>query len=185
VLVQPITADLASHFRADLRGGVLVRAVEADSPAADAGVRRGDIIAEAAGRPVHGVDEWETRLRDQPADSRVDLVLIRDDQRLAVRITLRRFPMERADALAWQLLGVRVRERRHHVEVDAVRRSSSADQIGIRQGDIIAALGGRSVESVDEFRRKLIAHRNAQRLLVSIQRGQRLYHVPMPLGAAL
>jgi serine protease Do len=185
VLVQPITADLASHFRADLRGEVLVRAVEADSPAADAGVRRGDIIAEAGGRPVHGVDEWETRLRDQPADSSVDLVLIRDDQRLAVRITLRRFPMERADALAWQLLGVRVRERRDHVEVDAVRRSSSADQIGIRQGDIITALGGRSVESVDEFRRKLIAHRNAQRLLVSIQRGRRLYHVPMPLGAAL
>jgi hypothetical protein len=41
------------------------------------------------------------------------------------------------------------------------------------------------VTTVEEFRRKLIAHRNAQRLLISIQRGRQVYHVPMPLGAAL
>ena len=33
--------------------------------------------------------------------------------------------------------------------------------------------------------RKLIAHRNAQRLLVSVQRGRQVYNVPMPLGAGL
>jgi serine protease Do len=185
VLVQPLNPDLAAHFRAEIRGGVLVRAVEADSPAADAGVRRGDVITEVDGRLVHSVDEWESRLRDQAVDSAVKLAVLRDDERISISLTLRTFPIERADALAWQLLGVRVRERRERVEVEAVRRGSSADQIGMRSGDIIAALGGRSITTIEEFRRKLIAHRNAQRLLISIQRGRQVYHVPMPLGAAL
>jgi serine protease Do len=185
VLVQPLTPDLASHFRTAVRGGVLVRAVETDSPAADAGVRRGDVIMEVDGRVVHNVDEWETRLRDQAVDSAVGLTVLRDDQRLGLNLTLRRFPIERADALAWQLLGLRVRERRQHLEVEAVRRGSSAEQIGIRTGDVIAALAGRTITTVEEFRRKLIAHRNAQRLLISIQRGRQVYHVPMALGAAL
>jgi serine protease Do len=185
VLVQPLTPDLAAHFRTEVRGGVLVRAVEADSPAAEAGMRRGDVVTEVDGRVVHSVDEWETRLRDQAVGSAVRLTVLRDDQRLGITLTLRRFPIERADALAWQLLGLRVRERRQHLEVEAVRRGSSAAQIGIRSGDIIAALGGRAVTTVEEFRRKLIAHRNAQRLLISIQRGRQVYHVPMPLGAAL
>jgi serine protease Do len=46
----------ARHLRRSVglpdRDGVLVRVVEPDSPAAHAGVRQGDLIVEAAGRPV-------------------------------------------------------------------------------------------------------------------------------------
>jgi S1-C subfamily serine protease len=118
-------------------------------------------------------------------EAEIELTLLRDEQKLVLRFTPRRFPIERADDLAWDLLGLRVRERHRRVEVEAVRRRSSAEQVGIRAGDVIAALGGQSIGSVDAFRRKLVSHRNAQRVLVSVQRGRQVYHVPLPLGAPL
>ena len=185
LLVQDLTPDLAAHFGSDYRGGVLVRGIEQESPAAAAGVRRGDVVIDLDGHPVVNAGTWEARLRDQPADAELKLTLLRDEQKLVVRVNTRRFPIERADDLAWELLGLRVHERKKQVEVDAVRRRSSAEQIGIRPGDVIAALGGQPIDTVDAFRRKLVAHRNAQRLLVSVLRGRQLYHVPMALGAAL
>ena len=182
VLVQPITPEIAEHLGGKRRGGVLVRGVESDSPAVAAGIRRGDVILEIAGRPVNSVEEWESRLRDQPLDSSVRLTLARGQDEIVVQLKTSRFPMEHADDLAWQLLGLRVKERRRQLEVESVRRNSPAAEIGIRGGDIIAGLGGQSLDTLDAFRRKLIANRNAQRVLISVQRGARLYHVPLPLG---
>jgi serine protease Do len=39
------------------REGLLVRGVEADSPAERAGIERGDLLVAAAGRPLHGFDD--------------------------------------------------------------------------------------------------------------------------------
>ena len=44
------------------RAGVLVRGVKDASPADRAGVERGDLIVEAAGKPVEGVDDLYTAI---------------------------------------------------------------------------------------------------------------------------
>jgi serine protease Do len=52
------------------REGVLVRAVEDSSPAAQAGIEQGDLIVAAAGRPMDGVDAlYATLDRIQPGES--------------------------------------------------------------------------------------------------------------------
>jgi len=184
IVVQDLTPDLAGHFSAGHRGGVLVRSIEAGSPAAGTDLRRGDVIVSVDGRPVSSVGQWESRLHDHPPGSLLILSVQRDGADRSVELTTRKYPLERADELAWQFLGIRLTERRGHLEVSAIRPHSAAADIGMRAGDIIIAIAGRPVRTIDEFRSGFIKVREAQRVLVSVQRGSNVYHVPMPLGGA-
>jgi len=57
--VQTLTPALARQFGLHESVGVLVRGVEGASPAADAGVQPGDVIAEIDRQPVKSVDDLE------------------------------------------------------------------------------------------------------------------------------
>ena len=46
VNIQPVTADLAKDFKLDEQTGALVGGVRPESPAADAGLKKGDVITE-------------------------------------------------------------------------------------------------------------------------------------------
>ncbi|HSD10418.1 MAG TPA: trypsin-like peptidase domain-containing protein [Candidatus Binatia bacterium] len=181
VRLQDLTPDLAAHFGVGPGAGVLVRDVEADSPASRAGIERRDVILAMNDHPVHSVDQWDSVLRDRPVGDSIRVSALRGDSRLSFVVRTLRFPDERADALAWEGLGLRVSDRGKALTVKAVRQQSPAASVGIRPGDVVAALNGRSVETLEQFRRRLASLRSARRMLVSIQRGARLYHVPLPL----
>ena len=59
------------------RDGVLVRAVEPSSPAARAGLERGDLLALAAGRPLDSVDALYDVLDDVRGDRPLELTIVR------------------------------------------------------------------------------------------------------------
>jgi S1-C subfamily serine protease len=62
-------------------GGVLVTEVAPLSPAAAAGVERGDIITEAGGRPIHSKKDFETILGGMNNDRVILLLLERGGQK--------------------------------------------------------------------------------------------------------
>jgi len=183
-LVQDLSDELADHLGVSRRHGVLVRNVEQDSPAADAGVAAGDVIVEVDGRPVQSSDQYEQRIRDHAAEGEIRLSLRREGQEQQARVKSRTFPNERADSIAWKLIGVRVREARGGLTVVEVRRGSSAAQIGIQNGDAVVGVSGMRVEKVEQFRSRIVDVRNNQAVLLSIQRGARVYHVQVPLRGA-
>lgn len=61
--VQPLTPELAERFGLDSTDGVLISSVDPSSPAAEAGLRRGDIIKEVGRRPVKNMAEFKEALR--------------------------------------------------------------------------------------------------------------------------
>jgi serine protease Do len=68
--VQPLTPALARQLRVDVTRGVVVTEVQDDSPAATAGLTRGDVIVEANRIPVASPDELRQALagaNDQPS----------------------------------------------------------------------------------------------------------------------
>jgi S1-C subfamily serine protease len=67
--------------------GLLVRAVESGSPAAEAGVERGDLIVTAGGRPLDGVDSLYAALDELPrAESSLALALVRGTEEREVDV---------------------------------------------------------------------------------------------------
>jgi serine protease Do len=68
------------------RDGLLVRAVADDSPAAQAGVQRGDLVVAAGGKPVAGLDDLHEAI--DAASSVIDLTLVRGVDELDAPVRL-------------------------------------------------------------------------------------------------
>ena len=68
------------------RDGLLVRAVDPDAPAAQAGVRDGDLLVEAGGQALSSVDDLHDVL-DRWAEATIELRIVRgtDEQTITVR----------------------------------------------------------------------------------------------------
>ena len=78
--------QLGSYF--GVKQGVLITAVTADTPAARAGLKAGDVIVEVNGRPVSNVGDVNTAVTSVSGDGRVDLHVIRDKKDLRLTATL-------------------------------------------------------------------------------------------------
>jgi len=82
--VYPVTKQLGEKFGVD--GGVMVNDVRADSPAAKAGVKAGDIIVEANGKAVKGDMDLIREINEQKTGD-VTLTVIRDQKRQTITVT--------------------------------------------------------------------------------------------------
>jgi serine protease Do len=82
----PLGDQLASHF--GVRQGVLVSSVDAESSAASAGLKAGDVITAIDGRPVETVADVSERVRQSPTGSVLELTIMRDkkESTLEVRV---------------------------------------------------------------------------------------------------
>jgi serine protease Do len=178
-IVQDLTSEIAARLgiQTPRKGGAVVRGIESGSPAADAGITPGEVITAIDGRDVRSAEEYDQRIRDHSENGAIEFTVIGADGARQVTLHARHFPAERADALAWQLIGVRVAETRGGLGVDAVRPQSPAARIGVDTGDMIVALAGVPVRTVEEFRRRVTDVRLARGTLVSIRRGPYLYQV--------
>jgi S1-C subfamily serine protease len=84
VSVQELTPDLAAYF--GVGAGVLVSSVDAERPAAKAGLRAGDVITAIDGRPVKSTAELVEQLAGKQGE--VTISLSRDKKALTLKATL-------------------------------------------------------------------------------------------------
>jgi serine protease Do len=183
LVAQDLTPDLAFHFDVEPGSGVLISSVEPASPAAAAGLAPGQIIERVDGERVGSAVEYSRRTLGVTAGDTVEIAIVENGKRGTRSVTVRAMPSERIDEFAWNALGVSVKtnERGPGVAVDKVRPGSPAGEIGVLPGDAITALGGRDVEGVEQFRRRLVGVRTSSYVLLSVLRGRRLYRVTVPL----
>ena len=91
--VTPLTDQLAAYF--GTKGGALVTSVEADSPAAAAGLKAGDVVGSVNGRAVQNPDDViEDVQRAQPGDT-LALGIVRDKKPSTLKVTMPNQPARR------------------------------------------------------------------------------------------
>lgn len=83
----PLARRLRRSVGLPERDGLLVRVVEDDSPAARAGLRQGDLIVEAGGRTVAGVDDLHEVLDGLRDGQSLALGIVRGSDELALSVT--------------------------------------------------------------------------------------------------
>jgi len=82
----PIARRIVRHFDLAHESGVRVSTVEKDSPAAQAGVRDGDIIVGFGDEHVASIDDLHRLLTGGRIGDDVDIAVLRRDQRLSIRV---------------------------------------------------------------------------------------------------
>ena len=85
VVVVPMSDQLADYFGA--RDGVLVSEVRANTPAATAGLKAGDVITAVNGRSIMSPQDVVNEVRDVKPGGTVDLRVMRDRKELTLKAT--------------------------------------------------------------------------------------------------
>jgi serine protease Do len=88
--VRPITPELARQLNLRGQDGVVVFGVEDESPAAEAGLQRGDLIREVNRQRVRSLQDFERATKDIKEGERVTVLLQRGPQSLYVAFTVAR-----------------------------------------------------------------------------------------------
>src|SRR6185503_8430567 len=82
----PLHRRIVRFHNLPVESGVRVEAVQPDSPAMRAGVRRGDVIVEFGGLPVAGIDHLHRVLTDEQVGVSSNLAIIRGTEKLTLEI---------------------------------------------------------------------------------------------------
>ena len=170
VTVQQMTADLARSLQIGDSHGALVNEVQADGPAAAAGIRPGDVILAVNGVPVQSSNDLRNQVSALAPGSSANVSLVRDGHQQSVAVRLaevepkvaRNEPQGHGEPGG---LGVRVApltpELASELElppstgglvVEQVDPDGVAAAAGIQPGDVIRQIDGKAVKSAADLR---------------------------------
>jgi serine protease Do len=168
VAVQELTPTLARGLELPATRGILVGDVMPDSPAAKAGLRRGDVIVAIGGKPVEDTGHFRNLVAGTAPGTRAQLTILRAGKEQTVELTVGDLPERTASAAVApgepDPLGLSVSDvtpevaRRlglpagqQGVVVTAVSPGGLAAEAGLRPGDVVQEVNRRPVRSTKDF----------------------------------
>ncbi len=164
--------------------GAAVTEVQANSPAAQAGLLKGDVVTGLNGRPVRGAAELRARLAVVPVGETVEMRVQRgkETQTLKARIgeleKVRSAGGQAINGLAGAELTDAQRQggRERAVLVTAVDAGSDAFNHGLREGDVIFGVNQRRITTVQTLVKAL---RASGPLALNVARGDTVLAIPI------
>jgi S1-C subfamily serine protease len=162
--------------------GALVNRVRKKSPGANAGLRRGDIVTHVDEHPVESARGFFEFLVTVTPRQVLEISYRRNGKSRVANARAEEFPGELVEQLTDEMLGMDLHHRSEGgFLVMSIRDGSGAHRIGIRIGDLILAINGRTLEDGEALRRSVLDLRGRSRALVVVQRGAGRYNVTIPL----
>jgi serine protease Do len=199
VTVQPVTSEMAESLGLKDAGGVIVASVAADSAAARAGIRQGDVISEFNGQPVHDTNSLRNRVADSKPGSNASVTVMRDGHDQTLNVKLDEAKAERAEGRGQSgqadktALGVSVEpltpdlaqqlgvpKTVHGIAIDQVDPDGRAADAGIQSGDIIEQVNREPVRTVADLQAALKSGGEGRPVLLLINRQGRELFVTVP-----
>jgi serine protease Do len=192
VAIQDVTPDLAQSFGLNKAQGALVADVTLDSPAAHAGLERGDIIVNYDGTDIDEAHQLPVLVADTKIGKTVSITVLRNGEKKTLHATVAEMPTTVAGAgpggeeEAEQDWGLTVSnitpdvaqqldlESTKGVVITDVDPDSPADDAGLQPGDVITQANRRSVHNLRDYR-TAIAGKKKELLLLVNRQGQSFF----------
>jgi serine protease Do len=177
-----LTPEEAKRRGHDLPRGAVVVRVFADSPAARAGIRSGDVITEVSGRPVDSREAFSTATATLAPDQSVRLSVNREGASRTVEVRAGEPPSDLGLRILEEVAGLRVADEHRAVIVDEVIGRSRAAEVGLASGDQIVGVNGTEVGNTRDLNSQIIAGAERSSIVLSVARGRYVYNVTFPMG---
>jgi serine protease Do len=173
--INDVTPENATFFHMTNATGALISQVEADSPAAKAGIKVGDVITELNGKKMDNSGQLQAAISAQRPGNKVTLTVMRDGKGLNLPVTLESINKKSDETasnsgethgkarwgVALENLSADLRDQLRlpsevkGVVVTNVQPGSPADNAGISRGDVILEVNRKPVQSADDVKREL------------------------------
>ncbi len=188
--MQPLSPELAKSFGLAQQDGALVSSVAEGSPAAQVGVRPGDVVVEYDGHKVGRTTDLSRMVAATPAGKQVTMKVMRDGKQMTLSPTIARLTEKGDEAVASATtegdtrgrLGIVVEpltpetarglgtSEKQGLVVKSVQDGSPADHAGIRSGDVITEVNRQPVRSAEDLRGLVEQHKAGTSMLLLLKR---------------
>jgi serine protease Do len=200
VRIQELTKALAQSLRIDTTEGILVADVSKGSPAAQAGLKRGDVILAFNGRPTHDPGQLRNLAAMTAPGTKVPLQILRNNKKQEITVELGELPREQTAARTGEeaqppaQLGFNVQnltpelakqlgsDDTKGVVVAQIDPRSEAYQAGIRRGMVIREVNHQEVNNTQDFRQAVQKAEQDKQLLMLVQSQQATMYITFPIG---
>jgi len=195
VTIQELNQGLAESFGLERPDGALVSQVAPDSAAAAAGLKSGDVITAVNGKKISRSVDLSSSIGMMAPGTKIDLTVWRDhgEKELTAKLGSSSDDDQVASATGHDdsqggRIGLALRplspQERQQAQIDhgmvIMGAQGPSAEAGISSGDVLLAINGKPVDSVDQVRDVLKQKPKSVALLV-MRDGERIF-VPVDLG---
>ena len=201
VQTQALTMQLAEGLGLAEPRGALVDGAEPGTPAAEAGIRSGDVITAVNGAPVADNRDLARKIGDLKPSVRVDITYVRDGKPIKTRVELAAQPSATAKSTPavagnqdpFAGYGLALAPARAipgntgpGVVVVNVEADGAAAQAGIRDGDVILEVAGKAVAVPLDVKARIdaVRHDGRRAVLLKINSAEGTHFVALPVPNA-
>ena len=183
VVTQDLTPDLAQAFSIKANKGAVVARVFADSAAAEAGMKAGDVVISVNDRKVRNSADMRNRVGLLRIGDKLKMRIIRDGKPLVLTAVIAEPELTSiaGEKLSPKLSGALLAQvqsssnpEQSRVVVAEIVQGSPAWYARLQKGDVILSINRQPVKSLQSLK-KLVA--NQRQILLSLQRGDRAMFV--------
>jgi serine protease Do len=194
ITVQEVSGELAETFGMDKPQGALVNSVERGSPADKAGIQPGDVVLQFNGSPISRSGDLPPLVSDVTPGSKANVTVWRKGKTQSLQVRVGELEDEQSasgektDAPAGGLgLAVRPLTPKERSQAQVVSglvveevKAGPAQRAGIQTGDVILAVNGELVSSVEQLRAQ--TKKGDKKIALLVQRGDERIYVPLNKG---
>ena len=197
VYIQEVTPEIAEQFDLSEAKGVLVGDVIGDSPAEEAGIKRGDIIVRVNDEEVNSPEELQDRIRSIEIGEKANVEVMREGKEITFVVKIGEMPTldEEGEYLEEKVLSVQTGLKVEAVTSEVAKElklpwvkglvitevitESTADDMGLQPGDVILEANRLEVSSVEKWEEVISRLEPGDTLLLLVFRSGRTYYVPI------
>jgi len=198
VYIQEVTPEIAQQFNLTKAQGVLVADVVENTPAERAGIKRGDIIIKVNNQEVNSTTELQNKIKSLNIGEKATLEVLRNGKALSFIIKVEEKPATKGEGstspqekIFSVQTGLRVEPVTNKTAEEAglpwvkgliiteVVPGSSAEDMGLRRGDVILEANRREVSSLEEWETVINQLKEGDTLLLLVFRNQRTFYIPI------
>jgi Do/DeqQ family serine protease len=191
--LQPLSADIADSLGLKRPAGALVANVVAESPAARAGLKPGDVIVSVEGQPVDDPNAFDYRFTTRPLGTSVKLGVLRDGKELSATVALQTAPETPRDEITIRsrspFSGAKVANLSpalaDELQLDSgaegvvvldTDNGSYASNLGFQRGDIIEQVNNEPIHRTRDLERAAREQSRSWRIVIN-RRGTRISRI--------
>lgn len=194
--IQNLSEDLSKSFKYSNSEGALVGHVEPNGPAAQAGIKQGDIIVSLNGETMHNINQLRNYVASLKPGKSIPAEIFRDGKKISLEVKVKELPsapkaLERLQKTKSTELGMSLEplteqiaqelgtSRTTGVVVTRVQPGSIAAKSGILMRDVIVSIDGQEVSNPDDVKELLAdeAIKDGVRFVVETQGMQRFVFI--------
>jgi len=200
VYIQDVTPEIAKQFNLTEAKGVLVGDVIKNSPAEEVGIKTGDIIMKVNDEEVNSPEELQDKIRDVEIGKNADIEVMRDGKTINFIVEIVEMPtveVEGSESPKEKVFSVQTGIQVEPVTSEIAKEmglswvkglvitevvpGSSADDMGLQQGDIVLEASRTEVSSIGEWEKVINKLEPGDTLLLLVFRNQHTYYVPIKM----